>query len=404
MYRALYISRVTSLPSTKDTTSTWQLLDSRSVLPFTARDTTNDYLCSETKPCANGACCAKTGYCNYGPEACGTNGQSPSDKCWSNCDAHAPCGQFAKTANATCPLDVCCSEFGFCGMTAEFCGMGCQSDCTQPGSGGSGGNIQSRITGYYEGWSHDRNCIGIGIKDIPIGSITHLHFAFGFITPNDFQVVPMPGLDLERFPEVTALKTQNTALKVLVSLGGWTFNDNGTSTQPVFSDMVSTPSKRATAFSNILSFRQQFTFDDVDFDWEYSGASDRGGHDDNGINFRQFLKEFQNAIGQQSTKSLVLFTAPTSYWYLQHFDMKNIMGHVDWAYMMSYDLHGIRDTNDPIGSYVLAHTNLTEIKSALDLFWRNGVKADQINLGVGFYGRSFQLAEPSCSQPGCLFK
>lgn len=214
----------------------------------------------------------------------------------------------------------------------------------------------------------------------------------------------MPGLDLELFSEVTALKFQNTALKVLVSLGGWTFNDNGTSTQPVFSDMVSTPSERATAISNILSFLQQFAFDDVDSDWIYPGASDRGGHDDNGINSRLFLKEVQNAIGQQSTKSSVSFTAPTSYLYLQHFDVKNMMGHVDWAYVMSYDLHGIRDTNDPIGSHVLAHTNLTEIKGALDLFWRNGVKADQINLGVRFYGRSFQLADPSCSRPGCLFK
>ena len=76
--------------------------------------TDDDYSCSESKPCSNGACCSKkTGYCNYGPEACGTNGQSPNDVCWSNCDAHAECGKYAKTPGQKCPLNVCCSPFGY---------------------------------------------------------------------------------------------------------------------------------------------------------------------------------------------------------------------------------------------------------------------------------------------------
>lgn len=89
-----------------------------------ARDTVDDYSCSETKSCSNGACCAKTGYCNYGPEACGTDGKSPNDKCWSNCDAHAPCGKNSISGDVKCPLNVCCSQFGFCGATSDFCGEG----------------------------------------------------------------------------------------------------------------------------------------------------------------------------------------------------------------------------------------------------------------------------------------
>lgn len=41
--------------------------------------------------------------------------------------------------------------------------------------------------------------------------------------------------------------------------------------------------------------------------------------------------------------------------------------YVDWVNLMSYDLHGVWDSSDPIGNQVLAHTNLTEIDQALDL-------------------------------------
>lgn len=111
-----------------------------------------------------GACCSKvTGYCNYGPEACGTNGQSPNDVCWSNCDAKAACGRYADPPGKTCPLNVCCSEWGFCGIDSgqEFCSSKCQSNCAQPGSGGSGGNVQNRIIGYYEAWNVESKCAGM---------------------------------------------------------------------------------------------------------------------------------------------------------------------------------------------------------------------------------------------------
>ena len=71
---------------------------------------------------------------------------------------------------------------------------------------------------------------------------------------------------------------------------------------------------------------------------------------------------------------------------------------------MSYDLHGVWDAKDVfIGNIVQAHTNLTEIEQSVGLFQRVGVPLDRIVLGLGFYGRSFQLSDPACSTPGCNF-
>jgi GH18 family chitinase len=50
----------------------------------------------------------------------------------------------------------------------------------------------------------------------------------------------------------------------------------------------------------------------------------------------------------------------------------------DFVNVMTYDLHGTWDGKDPwIGSYVLAHTNLTEIKTTLQLFQNVFTSADQ---------------------------
>lgn len=53
------------------------------------------------------------------------------------------------------------------------------------------------------------------------------------------------------------------------------------------------------------------------------------------MNYTQFLKELRAAIENQPSKYVVSFTAPTSYWYLRHFDIKNMMEYVDFANIMS---------------------------------------------------------------------
>jgi len=227
-------------------------------------------------------------------------------------------------------------------MAEDFCKKGsdpttgCQSDCDQPGSGASGGDVQSRVIGYYEAWAHDRSCTGMGFDQIPVSGLTHLYFSFGYITPGDFNVAPMDDLSVSLFSDMTKLKARNSDLKCIVALGGWTFNDNETATQPVFSDMVSSQGNRQKFIQNLFSFMREFAFDGVDFDWEYPGAPDRGGEPTDGANFAQFLQELREAITQEPVTYVVSFTVPTSFWYLRGFDLKAVE-YADFVNVMSYE-------------------------------------------------------------------
>ena len=71
----------------------------------------------------------------------------------------------------------------------------------------------------------------------------------------------MDDLSPDLFRDLTDVKSRNTGLKAIVALGGWTYNDNDTATQPVFSDMVSSSGNRQIAISNLISFMKEYAFD-----------------------------------------------------------------------------------------------------------------------------------------------
>ncbi|KAJ5956606.1 hypothetical protein N7501_010885 [Penicillium viridicatum] len=360
----------------------------------------DDYSCSKSNPCSNGACCGAGGYCGYGDTYCG-NG------CLSNCDAVAECGKDAPK-NATCPLNVCCSEYGFCGTSSEFCekSNGCQSNCvvdpSPPAASESLGPL-GRVIGYYEGWSSTSKCHETKVTDLPLGSLTHLNFAFAYLDPSSYSVVPMTDLTWTMFDDVTAAKDVNPSLKIYVSIGGWTFSDNDTTTQAIFGEIAADSTKRKTFATSLLSFMDWYGFDGVDIDWEYPGAPDRGGKTRDTDNYVALLKEVRSVFDDSSRDLGITFTAPSSYWYLRWFDVAGLLKYADWMNFMTYDLHGTWDQDNAIGSIIQGHTNLTEIKAAAELLWRVDTDPSQVVMGFGFYGRTFALTDSSCTTPGCQF-
>jgi chitinase len=71
--------------------------------------------------------------------------------------------------------------------------------------------------------------------------------------------------------DVRTQRSGNNALEVFVSIGGWTFSDNHTETQPVFTNIASNAGNRQKFADNLLSFMKRYGFDGADIDWEYPG-------------------------------------------------------------------------------------------------------------------------------------
>ncbi|KAK7360285.1 hypothetical protein VNO77_02268 [Canavalia gladiata] len=85
--------------------------------------------------------------------------------------------QCGKQANgAVCPNGLCCSQYGWCGNTDQYCGAGCQSQCkkgstpttpstptpTGGGGGGIGNLISSSLFDQMLKYRNDPRCKGNG--------------------------------------------------------------------------------------------------------------------------------------------------------------------------------------------------------------------------------------------------
>lgn len=138
--------------------------------------------------------------------------------CVNSCDAKAECDPAGwgpqYVLSEACPLNVCCSQFGFCGTTPEFCGDKVVTNPSCPG----GSSASGRNIGYYEGWAITRPCDVMLPATIPWIDYTHINFAFATIDPVSFQIVPSSPTDPELYLQLTSLKSLIPGLQVSYEL------------------------------------------------------------------------------------------------------------------------------------------------------------------------------------------
>jgi len=196
--------------------------------------------------------------------------------------------------------------------------------------------------------------------------------------------------------------------KKMISIGGWAFSTDP-ATASRFRDSMSA-ANRATFISNLVLFLEAHSsIEGFDFDWEYPGADMPGlppGTPRDGIDYLSFIQDLRRAL---PTRALSIAT-PSTYWNLQHFQIREMMKYLDFTLYMTYDYsgqwnYGEKDSVEgcPNGNCLRAHGNLTETVQSLAMITKAGVPSYKVIPGLANYGRSFQMTDPNCNGPMCTF-
>ncbi|KAH7179066.1 uncharacterized protein B0J16DRAFT_273248 [Fusarium flagelliforme] len=321
-----------------------------------------------------------------------------------------------------CPLKACCSGWGFCGTTTEFCTEspadtkapgafkintnGCISNCGTDIVNNKSPPKEFKRIGYFQAYNPGRACLTMDSSEIEehFDYLTHVHFAFAGITADyDVNIPEHVKEQFEIFDKIDA------PFKKILSFGGWAESTDAKTFQR-YRDVVK-PEYRSVFAANVVKFMAKHkSFDGVDIDWEYPGATNQGipsGDRTDGLYYQRFLTVLRDLLPSSKSLSIAL---PGSFWYLKPFPVEQMAKVLDYFVFMTYDLHGQWDYGNEFanpgcenGNCLRSHINRTETRNSLSMITKAGVPAEKVIVGIASYGRSFRMEDKSCTGPHCHF-
>ncbi|CAF2630318.1 unnamed protein product [Rotaria sp. Silwood2] len=241
-----------------------------------------------------------------------------------------------------------------------------------------------RVMCYYTNWSGYRPSDGrFSIQDIDPSLCTHIIYSFASVRGNDLGTTE--GSDPENYKQILALKEKNPDLKVMLAVGGWNHGSGP------FTQMVATEKSRQEFVENSYNFLKKYGFDGLDLDWEY--PADRGSPYDDRHRFTQLVEQLSE---KYKPEGLLLSAAtPASPSRYDGSYEPEICKHLDFINMMTYDYTGQWERtaghNSPLTS---------QKETVQHMLKKQDCTPDKLNLGMGAYGRTHQLADPSANGIG----
>jgi chitinase len=308
---------------------------------------------------------------------------------------------------------------------------------TRPTGGGG-----QRVTAYFAQWGvYARNYLVRNIATSGTAErITHINYAFGNVRNNRCEVgVNQPAdpntgaggdawADYGRsynaaqsvdgvgdtwdqplrgnWNQLRKLKQRNPGLKVLISLGGWTWSRG-------FSDAARPENREAFVRSCIDAYIRgnlpvvdgaggvgaaAGVFDGIDIDWEYPVACGLAcGRPEDRQNFTALLAEFRRQLDAVRPGLELTVAVGAGIDKIRVTDPGQYHQYLDAILVMTYDFNGawdpqtnhhsalFRSPNEPnTGDRLYYNTD-----DALNAFIQRGVPASKLHIGIGFYGRGW---------------
>jgi len=232
----------------------------------------------------------------------------------------------------------------------------------------------------------------INTDAIPVYKFTHINYAFVNVK-NNRAVLSRERTDTVNLRNLSLLKKKNPALKILISIGGWSWSGN-------FTDAVLTDTARQAFAESAVALLTRFDLDGIDIDWEYPGMSgdnhkyrkeDKHNYTLMFIELRKQLDVVANKAG----KKLLLTTATGGFKsFLNHTEMDLAHPYLDYINLMTYDYFGNGTAVHHTNLYTSAdNLNYDSADKAVTDYLAAGVPASKLVMGIAFYGRSFQLKD-----------
>lgn len=188
--------------------------------------------------------------------------------------------------------------------------------------------------------------------------------------------------------QLNLLKQQNRSLKILLSIGGWTYSSN-------FALPASSPSSREKFASSCVELIKNLGFDGIDIDWEYP-KSQKEARD-----FVELLKACREAMDAYSHRvggchhfqlTVACPAGPQNY---NNMDIRGMDRYLDFWNLMAYDYTGSWDAH--AGHQANLHPSRRNptatpfnTEQAVSHYKSQGVNASKIVVGMPLYGRAFE--------------